>query len=661
MWAPLADDPWLAMSTSESVSNVSVSTVRHPLTVADKPRVALIYMPWGAVARGAIAVALLKQVLKRQGYPCDVHHLNIRFAQEIGVDLYTRISEASAFFPEWFFSTALFGEKGLGLLDNKWDSLAGSVGTLFKSELAGIAPSADGICQKIAEESVPRFVNTCLEEIDWSQYTAVGFSVTFAQTTASLLLARRIREKHPSIKIIFGGASMDSEMGFEILKAFDWIDYVVHGEAERSILRLLDNITSGDEFAPIPGVSIRNNEIAIAGQNNVEPLQDLNESPAPDYSDYFLALKQAGLDRVLRVTLPFEASRGCWWGAKHHCTFCGLNGNAMAFRKKSPARVYEDILSISREYSCLSLDAVDNILAMDYFTGLLPKLAESNFDITLFFEVKANMTRQQVALLRAAGITRIQPGIESVSTRLLKLMNKGVTAIQNLQLLKWCFEFGIFPAWNVLFGFPGETPEDYEGFPQIFRAISHLCPPVGTSPVIFERFSPYHFDREKYSLSLEPSPFYKLLFPDSVDLEKLAYYFTRKDTPVGNSIPYIQPSLEFIAQWQQAWKRRQWFCYYEKGPGFLTIYDNRPLAPQSGATARKTTLRGLAAHVYLFCDEHRSFKAIREMLDNQNGTAIDPEVMRAMLHQLVSAKLMFEEGDRYLSLAVHRKSQSMEN
>jgi hypothetical protein len=271
------------------------------------------------------------------------------------------------------------------------------------------------------------------------------------------------------------------------------------------------------------------------------------------------------------------------------------------------------------------------------------------------------MTRQQVALLRAAGITRIQPGIESVSTRLLKLMNKGVTAIQNLQLLKWCFEFGIFPAWNVLFGFPGETPEDYAGFPQIFRAISHLCPPVGTSPVIFERFSPYHFDREKYSLSLEPSPFYKLLFPDSVDLEKLAYYFTRKDTPMGNSIPYVQPFLEFIAQWQLAWKRRQWFCYYEKGPGFLTICDNRPLQPQNGTTARKTTLRGLAAHLYLFCDEHRSLKAIQGMLDNQNGRAIDPEIIHAILRQLVSAKLMFEEGDRYLSLAVHRKSQSMDD
>ncbi len=650
------------MSTVDVISDLPASSPQDHSTSA-KPRVALVYMPWGTISRGAIAVALLKQVLKRHGYPCDVHHLNIRFAQEIGVDLYSRISEASALFPEWFFSTALFGAKDLGVLDNGWKSLSGPLGTRLKSELAGLAAGPEGLCEQIAEVAVPRFLSSCFDGIDWSQYAAVGFSVTFAQTTASLLLARKIREKHPGIRIVFGGASMDSEMGFEILRGFDWIDYIVHGEAEHSFLQLLDNIASGDDFAPVPGVSMRKARQLIAGHENVEPLKDLNESPAPDYSDYLNALERAGLDKSLRISLPFEASRGCWWGAKHHCTFCGLNGSAMTFRKKTAARVYEEILGISKTYRCLTLDAVDNILAMDYFSGLLPRLAEARFDITLFFEVKANMTRQQVELLRAAGITRIQPGIESVSTRLLKLMNKGVTALQNLQLLKWCYEFGIFPAWNVLYGFPGESPEDYVNFPQIFRAISHLCPPTGTNPVIFERFSPYHFDREKYSLTLEPSPFYSLLFPESmVNLDKLAYYFNRKgERDSDDSLDYFRPSREFISQWQESWKQRRWFCYYEKGPGFLTIYDNRPLTPESNTAARRTTLRGLAAQAYLFCDEHRSFKAIQEMLCKESRNELDPEQIRAMLQQLVSARLMFEEDDRYLSLAVHKKSQYMGN
>jgi ribosomal peptide maturation radical SAM protein 1 len=618
-------------------------------------------MPWGTVSRGAIAVALLKQVVKSRGYDCDVHHLNIPFAQQIGIDLYTKISEASAFFPEWFFSTAIFGSKGLDVLTNDWNSLSGPLGTRLKSELTTLTDGRAGVCEKIAEEIVPRFIENCLKNIDWSQYAVVGFSITFAQTAASLFLAREIRAHHPGVKIVFGGASVDSEMGCEILKAFDWVDYVVHGEAEQSFPELLDNIAAGNHFKLVPGISIRKNKTLIDGHQSGQPLKDLNESPTPDYSDYMEALERTGFHKQIRISLPFEASRGCWWGAKHHCTFCGLNGSTMPFRKKTPARVYEEILKIAKDYGCLTLDAVDNILAMDYFTELLPKLAEANFDLTLFFEVKANMTRRQVELLRAAGISRIQPGIESVSTRLLKLMNKGVTAIQNLQLLKWCYEFGIFPAWNLLYGFPGETALDYQNFPRIFRAISHLCPPTGTNPVIFERFSPYFFDRAKYSLTLEASPFYKLLFPEKlVDLDKLAYYFNRKgEIEPDESLDYVRPSCEFIAQWQESWKQRKWFCYYEKGPGFITIYDNRPLTDHSNAAGRRTTLRGLAAEVYLFCDENRSFTAIQEMVNKSAGNGIDPEKTRTMLEQLVQAQMIFEEDGRYLSLAVRKKSQTI--
>lgn len=620
-------------------------------------------MPWGTVSRGAIAVALLKQVIKLRGYGCDVHHLNVSFAEQIGVDLYTRISEASAFFPEWFFSTAIFGPKGLDVLDNEWNSLSGSLGTRLKSELTTLTAGREGICERIAGEVIPRYIENCLNQIDWSQYAVVGFSITFAQTNASLLLAKKIREHHPAVKIVFGGASVDSEMGFEILKAFDWVDYVVHGEAEESFPDLLDNIATGDHFRPVPGISIRKGKTLIDGHKSGKPVKNLNESPPPDYSDYVYALERAGIHKQMRISLPFEASRGCWWGAKHHCTFCGLNGSTMAFRKKAPSRVYEEILGIAKDYGCLTLDAVDNILAMDYFTELLPKLAEANLDLTLFFEVKANMTRRQMELLRAAGVSRIQPGIESVSTRLLKLMNKGVTAIQNLQLLKWCYEFGIFPAWNLLYGFPGETAEDYRNFPRIFRAISHLCPPTGTTAVIFERFSPYFFDREKYLLSLEASPFYKLLFPESlVDMEKLAYYFNRKgETEPDESLDYVAPSREFIAEWQESWKQRKWFCYYEKGPGFVTIYDNRPLTGNANTAGRKTTLRGLAAEIYLFCDENHSLTAIQEMLNKRVDNGIDSEKTRSMLRQLVEAQLLFEEDGRYLSLAVRKKSQTMSN
>ena len=107
-----------------SLYNITKEATPQPalnfIPTANDP-IALVYMPWGSVARGSIAIGILKECAKQIGVKSDVHYLNIKFAEKIGLDLYESISEASAFFPEWFFSSVLFGPQGLGLLKNSWD------------------------------------------------------------------------------------------------------------------------------------------------------------------------------------------------------------------------------------------------------------------------------------------------------------------------------------------------------------------------------------------------------------------------------------------------------------------------------------------------------------------------------------------------------------
>ena len=623
-----------------------------------KEPLALVYMPWGSVSRGSIAIGILKACAKQIGLKTDVHYLNIKFAEKIGIELYESISEASAFFPEWFFSAVLFGPQGLGLLKNSWPDLLGTeLGREMAERLKTLTRGSEELCLKIVDEHVPQFVDDCLASVDWSQYRVIGFSATFAQTLASLLLAKRIKDRYPHIKMVLGGANVDSEMGFEVIKSFDWIDYVVHGEAERSFPQLLKNIYNEDLTQKIAGVSVRRGREVEPGYRNAQLLHDLNESPIPDYSDFIREAQRANIDRRFRIKLSFESSRGCWWGAKAHCTFCGLNANTMSFRKKEPARVYNEVLQLAREYRCLTLNATDNILDMDYFKQLLPRLAEANFDLSLFYEVKANLTREQVRKLAASGISQIQPGIESFNSELLRLMRKGVTAIQNIQLLKWCYEDNIEPYWNILYGFPGEHPEQYQDLPRLLRLLSHLQPPSGLSPVIFERFSPYHFDKEKFNLTLTPYPLYCLLYPSPVDYDRLAYYFQGKwEGQMGDPQEYISPSVEVYKEWQARWQEGRTAFYYEKGPGFLTLYDNRPLVEGAGLRFRRLNLNEKQARVYLFCDEKRPFSAIQQMLSEGMEKPLPEDKLRLMLDQFVKQGLMFSERDCYLSLAVKKSA-----
>jgi ribosomal peptide maturation radical SAM protein 1 len=635
---------------------------REPLfSASPEDCVALVFMPWGAITRGSIGLGILKRCVQRLGVRADVHYLNTRFAAMLGLEFYQNVSDGEPLLPEWFFSHVLFGSHGLGLIENSWDDLARSRYSPMVKDSMSRGGWTEAKCEEVTGVIIPKYIEECLTTIDWSKYKVVGFSSTFAQTLASLLLSSRIKERHPEVKIVFGGANAESEMGFELIKAFDWIDYVVHGEAEQTFPRLIKNVLTGRYFDKLPGVSMRNGTDVVAAYDSAAALNDLNESPAPDYTDYIKEVERLGINKRLPVFLSFESSRGCWWGAKAHCTFCGLNGNTMAFRKKSPDRVYEEIVSIAKEYRCLSLDAVDNIMDLGYMDTLLPRLAEADLDLSLFYEVKASMSREQVRRLAAAGVNRIQPGIESLNTDLLRLMRKGMTAGQNIQLLKWCSEYGITPSWNILYGFPGELADQYSDCPRIIRLIMHLQPPDSVCPVVFERFSPYHFDRGKFRLSLEPLGYYKLLYPEGiVDLNRIAYFFEGQwEGAPADMQEYIGPVRKAVDLWKQTWDEKSVFFNYVKGPGFVTLFDNRPLSPGGKSATRRMKLNDIQASIFLFCDQIQSFPTIQRMLDATYKPAPAAEQTQALLDQFVQNGLMFREDERYLSLAVRKKKQPL--
>src|SRR5208337_578471 len=118
-----------------------------------------------------------------------------------------KISEKSSVHSEWFFSQALFGKGGLDEIQNQWlDIKSNSEAGDLVNVLKDMAGSSEELCFRIAHELAPRFIDDCLATTDWSRYMVVGFTVTFCQSVASLFLAKRIKEKYPAVRIVFGGA-----------------------------------------------------------------------------------------------------------------------------------------------------------------------------------------------------------------------------------------------------------------------------------------------------------------------------------------------------------------------------------------------------------------------------------------------------------------------
>lgn len=596
----------------------------------------LAVMPFADVRGPSIGVSLLKAEIAACGFASRIEYFNLELAEIIGRDVYQHLANnfpSETLVGEWFFADALFGDS----LPDERDYVV-----KFLTADAREGDTTGKILQSRACRH--RFIESCALRINRYRPRVVGFTTTFHQTCASLAVARRLKELPDPPVIVFGGANCEGEMGLQIVQSFPWVDYACLGEGDRAFPELLQALRDKSSVR-VPGIAKKGD----SAPTSPERVKDLDSLPIPDYADYFERLSSSPLRPELEVDLMIETSRGCWWGAKQHCTFCGLNGDTMAFRSKSPERVFSELAFLSETYRLKSIECVDNILNMKYVPALFERLRDSGLNLELFYEVKANLRHEQLAVLRAGGVRALQPGIESFSNQVLRLMRKGCTGLQNIQLLRWCEEMDVQVGWNLLAGFPGESPSEYDRMEELVPLLTHLQAPAACSPVRLDRFSPFFAHADEFGLvRVRPAPAYYYVFPlGRRDLAKLAYFFDFDYSDGRCPFEYIMGLAREVRHWTQAKAAGR-----EHGPrldaicaeGRVTITDTR-----SVATSARHELSGLAAELYLQCDSVQTLTGLRRAL----CYAADGEISRA-LADLIDAKLMIADDDHYLSLAVFR-------
>jgi ribosomal peptide maturation radical SAM protein 1 len=284
---------------------------------------------------------------------------------------------------------------------------------------------------------------------------------------------------------------------------------------------------------------------------------------------------------------------------------------------------------------------------MRYFNDFLPALAASGVDVELFYETKANLKKDQVRQLRDAGVTSIQPGIESFSDNVLTLMRKGVTALQNIQLLKWCTEFGVRPYWNVLWGFPGEPPEDYARMAAMVPLLTHFVPPVGFGGLRLDRFSPNFFDATALGFAnVRPLPAYQYVYPlPAPAVANLAYHFGFDYVHEQKVNDYIGPLLRELNAWKTLGGGSALF-HADTGAR-LVIGDTRP-----GARSPVTVLSDLDRLLYKQCDAVADVRRLVGVARGEGYATASEESVAERLDRLCDAGLMLRDGRRYLALAV---------
>jgi ribosomal peptide maturation radical SAM protein 1 len=600
-------------------------------------RVALVCMPWAAAAEPSIALSLLKAIAQREGHDARIFYFNMDMAYRFGTrEAYDRAAALPGV-GDWLFREHVFGSAAVsgGRHEHYYDHLRSrGFGHEDIDALEGL------------RLRIPCFLDACMEAADWSEFDLVGFSMVFSQTLPSIALAKRIKERHPRQVIVCGGANCDGEMGEGIHRAFPMVDYVVSGEADRSFPALLRHLAQGTPPDDVRGLWHRRGGLSLF-TGAAGPFQDLDLLPTPDYRDFFECSERLDTPAEARQVLWLEGSRGCWWGAKSHCTFCSLNDETIVQRNKTPGKILAEIKELADRHAPRLIKFTDNIMPLSHFKDLLPEIARLELDVLFFYETKANLKREQVRMLGEANVRLIQAGIESLSTRKLQLMKKGVRGIQNLQLLKWAAEEGVFVYWNWLHGVPGETDEDLAAEHAAMAAATHLYPPVGMTPIIMERFSPYVTRPTDHRIRLiGPDESYFHIFPVEEELrKKLSFSFQYEDLAPAVGPEWIARIEELVAGWRRSYEPQR--LYYERGLGTTTITDRRFNHP-----ARVITLAEERSEIYRYCDQIRSLEQVRSHLEAWSGGRHEPEEVSELLQEMVDLSIVYHEEGRYLSLAL---------
>jgi ribosomal peptide maturation radical SAM protein 1 len=515
-------------------------------------RVLLLNMPWSPIDLPSLALGILKRSVDERvpGATCEVLHANLEFTDwitertEFSAEDYEYFALSSYFLGcgDWVFSSALYD-------DPAWKTAE------FTEVMTGKLRASRMRMSKQLHEIVPEFVEEIARRVVDLAPDVVGLTSTFQQNTAALAAARHIKRLAPGIVTVMGGANCDAEQGAAVHRNFPFVDFVVRGEGEEAFPRLLQALQQAPDapstsVADIPGLCHRADGASVANPMPTGPMPPSAILP-PDYSGYFERLAASVARNWVEPKLVVEGARGCWWGEKHHCTFCGLNGSFMQFRSKSPDTFYQEIMDLAERHRVLDMYVVDNILDMRYLSTVLPRIIDSGYDLRMHIEIKANMRRPQLQVLADAGLIYVQPGIESLNSRVLDLMDKGVSGCQNVRMLRDAAETGLSVSWNYLHGFPGETAEDYEPVIRQLPALEHLNPPVDLSArIAIERFSPYFNRPELGFTGLRPEEHYLFTYdlPEE-ELHDLAYVFQAPERGIGSAT--VNRLNDAISAWKK--------------------------------------------------------------------------------------------------------------
>jgi ribosomal peptide maturation radical SAM protein 1 len=593
-------------------------------------------MPWSSYTRPSAALGSICAYAQRELEGCDLTARSeyVLFANALGFALYDAISDDCYGVGEPLYMALVYPEQRESVREAFVESAPIRLGGRKPGDLLPSASSWEEVHDWIESKIALHLTEAAarLAGVD-----VVALTTCFGQLFANLALAARIKAQSPETIVILGGSTVSGRVGPSVLEEYPAIDFIVQGEGERPFVALLRELAGG-EPATKGVVSRKQSPPVPASLWEVDRLDDL---PNPSFEEYAELAEELGI----AWSVPIEGSRGCWWdrtkrtgNPKATCAFCNLNVQWGGYREKSVSRVVRELDELSELHANTNVYFLDNIIRIRGVPDLARGISALGKDFSIFYEMRANVSPWEVFLLWEAGLNHVQFGIEALSNGVLRKIGKGTTVMQNLQAMRTCAELEIFNSANLIADFPGCTEAEVAETCACIQKYARAYQPCSISRFHLGIEATVDTLREQYGVTnVRNGEASRVGLPAPV-WKRLKLFDLQFDVAAKADWAPVRAAVE---GWTELHRRTKKPLAFQDGGTFLRVHDRRADTPEI------LTLGEDHRAVYLLCTETRRGEEVVRRLP-----AIEPSKVRELLAELVEASLMYEEGGRYLSLAI---------
>ena len=603
-------------------------------------KVLLLAMPFAGTAIPSIQLPLLAGYLQERGITCHTNHLYLKAADFYGLINYNCLiyPPNDSYTAQMVFSKFVFADH--------WNANRHKFIEYFNKSISKNKKIDEQFTFDVYVQKTENFYHWVINTIDWRRYDIIGFTLNYGQLLPSLAIAKKIKDIDSTKKIVFGGSRTVYPLGMKVLEAFDYIDFIVTGDGEEPLYQLAAN---NIPYEDVPNLQFRNNDNVLYSQK--EYRADLNCLPILSFNQFFTELHATSPDINQYFSyfgkLPIEISRGCWW---NKCTFCNQKIQQPCYREKTVEKIIEEIQFLSKTYHILDFQLLGETILKNNYRTLLEEIQQLNKDLTFVAEIRAGQLNSiDYSLLKNAGFTIIQTGIETFSPQYIRKMNKGVRVIDNIAVLKYCKEHDIINAYNIVVNYPNEDLIDFKETKDNIQFFEQFIDPPQLSYLRIGFGCDIYENKTNYGIkSLEYTDIDKVLFPKSILEKNFMFFFNfiRKEDCCDNKWQQL------IDKWRKEREQREHeaatkktlidklVLYYVDGQNFLKIYDKRD--PEH---IRIFELDNTERCIFLACNDVISFDELQALFPT-----IPEYQLAAVLHTFEKNGLVYREDQFYLSL-----------